>query len=523
MASVVVEMTGNEANLFRKLAKLEKKNNDLRGQLRGVKKDSRKAFDDNPIIRMANSAKGMAAALAGSAGVLGVMKLITAEIRQQIELQEKQAKSQITLNQARQGLIRNLPTASDQEIKALLASGTQIAAKTGVQEKVIADALAQAVSASGGNIKASKSAVTVAARFLADLPDQIAPFSGSLLDISKATGTQDAQANLGFVRNVAGLSRVVDPKAQALSIPRSVIGQTKFGATSAEGAAFFAALTNSAADFRGETSATATVSFQAQLKDFFRKKRSPELRRLAGEDATFTQRLTALRTNPALARQFASSSSFEKTVLGPLRDFILNPDSEIANQFRGFRGQIPTDVPSLRRLGQQSFDQRGLDPLESVAQTKRVLDQASNDLLTQDAGGGRAGVVREGLFKLLEATGLGSTAESLAKLKFEANTGIGQRDVLDTGIDIVRDRTEDIRPNRLVGFTNGGGFVGGGTAITEPVPDRELDPIVLRQIQVLERVAAELTQIKNNTADTARKTTGNPAGGVPPNTDERGL
>ena len=67
---VVIEMSADEANLFRKLSKLEKKNADLRNQLRGVGDTSKKAFSVGKIKAFAGSFVTVSSAIAAASAAL---------------------------------------------------------------------------------------------------------------------------------------------------------------------------------------------------------------------------------------------------------------------------------------------------------------------------------------------------------------------------------------------------------------------------------------------------------------------
>lgn len=376
---------------------------------------------------------GLSGKVAGVAGgfisLAAAIGLVNSELKEIERRQTEAARVQVTIGQARKDVIRNLVGRSDAEIQDVLDEVARVARKERVAERFIAAGFATALSASGGDIPASKAAVGVATQFLADRPSGIGAFAGSLLDVAKITKTADALINLGFLAKVGSLSRVTDPQQQARSIPRAIIGAGAFGTQATPGAALFAALTTGAADIEGRISGTAMIGLAQQLEEFL-----PKLQ-------TTTERITALQEAPLKAEQFLAKATFEKVLLGPIRQLLTDVNSVTAREFRKNLTAIP-GLSELAEVGRKTIAQRALDPLERTAQIKRLFAGAAEEFGVADPEG-ITGAIRKGLKDALAASGLGALALRAQLAKFRVLTEFGA-DPFATATDILNLRAERI-------------------------------------------------------------------------------
>ena len=310
------------------------------------------------------------AAGAAAAAVAATIKVVTDELRAAQELADKASATQLSIGASRNVVIRNLPGAGNETIQKVLAQNASLAATTGVSESAVNQARASALSASGGNIGASLAATEIAARFLADRPSEIGDFAGTLLDLSKVTGTTDARVNLGLLSTVGGLSRVTKPREQATSIAPALIGARELGFSTSEAAALFSTITTASGDTTGQLSGTATISLAKQLEAF-----SPE--QLQG--LSTGQKLRALQADRQLADQFIAGLSIEAKAFGPVRALLTNSQSDAAKQFRANLLALP-GTSGLRAEGQRSLDAFSVNPLESTAVKSRAIDSTLEQL-----------------------------------------------------------------------------------------------------------------------------------------------
>lgn len=436
--AIEIEATGDMARLIREINRSAMEIEKLKQRLREVKSEGKSAGDSAEDAfgrKMVTAAKSFATALIGAGGVATGLRLVKEEIGAIIDLQREMGDAQVRTASAAQDMVRNMSGMSRQHIEMARRASEQIAKDTGVAQDHVFRSMASALSASGQNLPLSIAAVRQSSRFLADRPEAIPGFAGSLIDLSKVTGTQDALINQGFLQQVGALSRVVEPAQQAKNIPRALIGAQAFGATAQEGAALFAALTSAGGDITGETTATGTVSLAEQLRSFFRdqgalgkeKRGKTEasigeaLSARMGRDLTTGERIGFLQQNAAFRERFLAESSFEKTVAGPVEQLLSDPTSYAAQQFRANMGKLggPAQWGAMAR---QSLADRMLIPQEPVAGMQRTLAAMADENLQRDQAGALTGVTRGGLQDVLRTAGVGWIPRQMSRAAFNWRT-----------------------------------------------------------------------------------------------------
>lgn len=415
MAGAAASARSAVAGTLTEMEKIEKKIADVRaGMSKGVidpakgeesirrlqKKldDTKKASDAagrSLAKAFGNEALGYLTRWAGPAGIVaGAMGTITSEMRSQFDLIDKTASIKMGLSASRNVVLRNLPGVDDATRKAILEENQNLASSTGVSEVFINQARAEALSASAGNRVASLEAVRGSAQFLFDRPSDIGGFAGSLLDLSKVTGTTDADVNIGLLTQVAGLSRVSDARKQATSIPGALIGMRDMGFSTAESAAIYAALTEFAADLTGDSSGTASIDFAKQLRKF-----------TAGgtEGMTPGQKLAALQNDPDLRSQFLANFSAETKKLAPLEK-LLDPASPVAQRVAENIGKVG-DNESLRRQGADAIRGLSVNELNRQSRSESSLKTLSEQLAALDPTSNLTLDAREDLTRILKQVG----------------------------------------------------------------------------------------------------------------------
>jgi hypothetical protein len=437
------------------------------------------AFNPARLAEFATAFGGVNAAMSA---IQSISRTITAELREQLDLQDRAKAAQITLASARKGVLRNMAGATDTERQQTLASITGISTETGVEERFVANAFAQALSASGGNIQASMKAVKQASMFLADQPEEIAEYAGALLDLGKVTnrmtgGKFDAEVAKGLLIKVGAMSRVVDPRMQAQNIAPALIGMQGLNATASEAAALFASISNAAADVKGAMTGTGTISFAEQLRGFGAEERKIKgggtAPAIAGwGEMTMGERIRYLQSNQDIASQFLDQLTLEKKVQVPFEQLLTDATSEAAKAFaanvQSFGGA--EDFRKAARSVQESY---GLDPLERVAQIDRASKQAVDQLKTQNVIGGQLSALREGATEVLRESGYGKLATDISELSLKAEGLSGKRPGASRAIEMLRGRAKTLRAptERVQRF---GGFTTHGTEVAREASQEEL-------------------------------------------------
>lgn len=446
---VALTMTGDAAKLIAEMAKVTGRLDDVQKGLRGVAdtaKQARKIAEEQASAQ-AKAFTAITNTIAAYASFQSILSAITAEMQLQDQLNQKAVQTQVTLSSARREIVRALPGTSEADLKKIFSETQKTAKETNVDEKFIARAMSEAISASGGNVPGSQKAVKQAAMFLSDQPDAIPKFAGSLMDLSKVTGTDDARVNQGFLSYIGGLSRVNDPNLMAMNIPQALIGAKSFGATSNEAASAYAALTVGSGDIRGATSGTGLIALAQQMQEFLpgelnavqrsaidaAKKKSP--RKLTEQDKaaleleqrsqlgldTFGKRVEFLQGNRDMADKFLSGASFEKTVLGPITDLLLDKNSETSKQFASNLKTIPGNA-DLARSADQMIASFGVDPLAKQAAGEQSAASAIAQLEQVDERSNRV----KNTIAVLQASGGASAATGMLDRAFlNASQGLG--------------------------------------------------------------------------------------------------
>jgi len=318
-------------------------------------------------------------------GFVGIHQAFAA-IRSEMEAirleSEKTTGAQLTSAQARDVLKRNVPT---EEGAAVEARAEQLAKDLRLPQNIVDKALAESISASGGDIEKAFARTKVAARFLKTSPEEVGAFSGSLGDIAKSTGDPDTLRNLGFLIQVGKASRVANAQAQAATIPQSLGAMATAGIPSQEGGAFFAAISEFSADFQGNITKSALVAMSQSLNKFFDKHVEEGTFDAAAVDE-FDERLAALRSDPELAKQFVTKGQFGRgQAAAHIRRFFTDPDAEVVQTFEAHRRGFGTPEEQRQEaIAKLEYLDRGR--FATAAATERVIASGSEQFrLGKDA------------------------------------------------------------------------------------------------------------------------------------------
>lgn len=484
--------------------------------------------------------------VAGLASMRTIINLAKAEYENLVRMQADQAGAQLDVSSARLDVLRNMPGSTAQDRSRALDAAREIARSTQTGEAAVDRALAAALSASGGNLDSSIQAVGAAARMLPDKPTDMAMYAGAMLDLSKVTGTTDAQVNQGLLSFVGGMSRVVDPSQQAQHIPKALIGIQGYGGTAAESTALFAALSVASADPSGQSSGTAAVRLAEQLRAFLPAEGRPaemggpglseidqqqrealhadrkyreavrrrneggrlseeHLRLLKREEvfaareergretmpalpgmATFGERLAYLQANPEVARKFLSEASFEAKTGAPVEQLLLNPESVAAREYAKNVGMMP-GLDALAGMGRDMVASLQNEPLFANFQRQKAYESGVEQLLLSNLTGAEGSINREGLERTLKATGLNSTATRINMAGWEWGSDVGRTGGTAEAIRVLESRRDQLlSPTQAVNA----GVGAPGVSVPRPVTSEERS-----DADALERIINELKRL----------------------------
>lgn len=378
--------------------------------------------------------------LMGAGGVLAAWKLINSELERHKNLQADSAETMRQVTDAQQGLLRNLPGVKKAEAAELFKEIDEMAQETSVNRSYLTEALGQAVSASGGNIAAAKSAVRGAAMFVPEKPGLIPKMAGAFLDIQKSTGTMDAMTNLGVLQHIGAQSRIVDPALQLRNIAPALVGMTGAGATTEGAGELFAWLTGQSGDQTGERSRTASVNFAVKAREFFKEQG------ISGVD-TMAGRIAYMQQRPKLAGKFLEGLGGE-VQFKPIWEQLFAKGSLGQEAYLQVKDKIP-GIAGMADAGREALEKRAYAPGEFIYKTERGF-KVAREGLAMNPREAIAAVVRQqlkgdgekpGLIDRLSGTGIGAKFQ---EMMFEAHTLGGTRDVIQPAISLVKERQRDI-------------------------------------------------------------------------------
>lgn len=444
--------------------------------------------------RLLGGARRVAGALAGGGAALVALRLVTSELEKQREIESKALDVQLNLNKARANLIRNL---EPRQAREAIASATRIARQAALPEGVIANALAQTLSGVAGNLPLAIASVQGATKFIPDQPGLLPLIAGAIADMSKVTRSMDAVVNTGFFKLIAQRGRLVDPLAQAQTVPGALTNLVASGGTAQEAAALFTTISVGATDVQGRRTRTAIVRLVEQIRKDF-----PQL---VGK--TITEQIFFLQKNPEFGQKFVDENDFEKAMVGVLRQLLTDPTSRPFQQFSEDLKFFEGGNARFREAGlaaQKALADSSLDATVSIAKLTRAFDSATEQIRIGNIEGATRSAVRKGTAEIIEAAqSQTSLGRGLEKLRFEKQTrGKTALEIADLGVA----RLEAFQRRRAELGTSGS-FFGGDSPRTEAevVAEREKTELVLKELR---RNAARLglEEFRKNNPETVDNT-----------------
>jgi len=429
MAKVVNQIIGDDREHHRALEraqrdieKLRQQNQRLAQQVRTGTQQQRQQTDAfRALGRQALSSLG--GMVAGYASVRSVVQQVNDDIREQIELQKRAARGQITAGQSQRQFLANLAGVSAKERKQALAEIARISTATGVtQEKLFVPA-GEAVSASG-NLKSALDAVRIGAIVNPQDPGGLA---AGLLDVAKVTGTTDAQQNIGFVASALQQSRVTTPRAFAQNVVPGAANVAGFGDTDVFSVSLVNALTKRLVDPEGSLSGTAASRFAAVLA-----KNVPAA-------ATTEERLAAVRADPLLATTVAGGIEQGRTKQALIELF--DPDSQVSKDLRDSATAL-SKITDRSGAGRDFLASLGATDLQRVEGLSRAIEVQAERERLRDPEKGIRGIVSEREIDVIDALRLTPFQQRLLSQRRFLRGMFQDRADIDLGF--VRSFAEDI-------------------------------------------------------------------------------
>jgi len=427
----------------------------------------------------------LAGVAAGYLSIQAAIQAVTREMESQDELRRQSRELAKELGDVQRETLVMLGPVPQKEredfVKRMEALASELKPEGGL--RTIYATMATALSAGGGKVPEAVAATREAARIAPQSAEAMTMISQALLHLGKATGTQDARENMGFLLGVAQQAAVTNMRDIAQYMSRGIIGVANIGGTAQEAGAIVAAITQAAPDPHGRIASTAAIGFAQQLDQYFaakreeleavaKRERGERLTRLereavdkmlAAESAGGYLRVEAakmsplqmieyMRAHPEIRAEFMAGFSTEKITTAPIEQ-ILGVTGRGDVGYRYLQQALPMMVKGeeAAKLYEQML--RGIDSIFDQGVSKIVRHQEeTRDVLRALTPGGRQRVLeapftREELMKDLAAAGVGQWRRFWVGAAYVAGTTLGreQRDAYRLGIREATEGTTGLR------------------------------------------------------------------------------
>lgn len=433
MAQVVVEMTAEEAKLWRAQQKILAQTKELeKGYTRvsnSAKKTERSGVRAGTRQKSAFSSLGrsLTGLVTGYASINTAVNLYNQYLEKQNQLSQKSLDITKDLAVEQQEALKNMSALSDEEVRDVhRKQSVEIQAATGFPSRT---ALTRAISqgyGTGGNTKEIMNAVSAAARINMLTPQNVSILTEGALDVSKAIGSAKAEENIGFLLTAAAINRIGDQtklakqlggtlKGGVLTVP----GQAKKEAAEDIGAVF-GVLAKATVDPEGATTKSFTTKLLGRLRTFYKDR--PD------DPGTILGRIKALQSDQALRAKFLETPFGEENFRLPL-EAMLTPGSEIAKDLAASRKDVTFDPQVYKNL----IKRQRVTPELVIAQASARV-KALEELATPVEDG--VTKVMQELYELvLDRTG---KTDFTSRWKDTIEKGVFRQYVLSGAIDPVR-------------------------------------------------------------------------------------
>lgn len=208
--------TENEKSLANALMKNEKQIQSMQKKLDGAGKNGKKAFS-----KVGSEIQKVTEKLGGATGLAGAVAAVTTQLKAAYELTLKNQRiakqTHLSAGEARANAILNLPADFKGGRQQLDEIVKKVHKTSKLETAKIWEAVGPALSAKGASsAKSFESALNLGSKLEMVTGARVngGDMAASLLDLSKATGLEDAKANFSFLRQMGSASRMTTIKGQ---------------------------------------------------------------------------------------------------------------------------------------------------------------------------------------------------------------------------------------------------------------------------------------------------------------------
>jgi hypothetical protein len=338
MAETIVTLSGDDKQLLAALRRISGAQDNVDAGLKKIKKSSKEAATlyetglNSAVTAVTSLGAGYLSASTAAAALNTVLDA-------QVERQERVLTLTKDVAAAQQEAAKNLAGVSLENISQTLEKDVpRIALAADFADlPALTKALGSSASIVGDNL--AKSVVETAAKVERLTPGNLQTTATSTADLVKATGVTDAREAMSMLLSAGSVARPEELGRLSLGAAKAVNAGTLAAPTqdkveaAKESTAIFAML--SKVDKSGESAATATVQFIAQLNDLFKGREN--------DPGSTIGRLEAVRNDPELQASMLKDLKGE-AIFKPIFESLVNATSTDSAELSKALQTITTDV-----------------------------------------------------------------------------------------------------------------------------------------------------------------------------------
>jgi len=419
--------TSDTTQLEKAMSKLERMNTRL------IEQNRKLAAGSQGASRKARSGfggwiKGLAGVAAGYLSVQTAIRAVIQEIKDKEQLENRSKNFAISVAEAQSDAIGNLGYVSGKAIDDFTARMKKLAKETKVKGGLatIYQSASTGLSSSGADVDLTEQAIRAAAKISPQNPEAIDRLTLAAIHLSKATGTLDAEKNLGFLIGVQSQSAVTEHEKIARNVLPGVMGVAKYGGSANEAGAIVATMTQYMVDVEGRKSATASRNLAEQLAAFLpekttykyekdRRGRARKVVDVEGTGLTSTmERIKHLQKNAEARTQFLGGASFGSQAMAPVKMLLGEMELGKAKPLEKYLAGIPKPEEYTAYFQQTAANmQRPFE--QKIGKSERIVETTGEELMLTPSGRKRAADAIysvENLDTTLQKAGVGGWART---------------------------------------------------------------------------------------------------------------
>lgn len=452
-----IEMTAESEAVVRALQKVERGFDKVTDKVDRLERETRKntASQSRMFKGMVAGARSAVTAIGGITSVAGAATAGLMQMGRELEnlrsRQQGAGNERLQFEAALSQAVINKPafmTAQDVERMSL-----DMAQKTGVTPAKAATTVGSALTSTGVQNKRDAELAVAAARDAMMFAPHLdaagtEATAGVAASFAKRFGIAPSAA-IGFTQRVGQQSNVRDLVKLVENVAPNVANLTSFGFSPAESGSLISTLTQGVGDTTGEMSSTAGIALADSLRKAFPGTAPMDaMQRLIDDREAFQ----AFFEGGKIDGRRVSAASLGKGKAEPTIRDIVTPGTVWNRQFFEGIGAIG-DFDA----GQQTFDttREEIASVTPLSQIQRAFSSAVSRTKVLDTSGGKTAVSRQGLQDILKATGFGDASQRLAAFAFERESGLTEKQPLETVIDSLEARAERLRTPRAAPASSG--------------------------------------------------------------------